>query len=91
MPGIPPMARPVRILLFATAREAVGASQVEREVPAGGEAIGSLVDRLVGEFPRLRPVARAARFVRNGEYVRGAKVRVRPGDEIAIHPPYSGG
>jgi molybdopterin converting factor small subunit len=81
----------VRILLFATAREAVGAAALDREVPSDGRPVGALLDSLGAEYPALRPVLRHARIVRNGRYVSGRAGRVRPGDEVAIHPPYSGG
>jgi molybdopterin converting factor small subunit len=32
-----------------------------------------------------------SRFVRNGEYLPGPVGRLSGGDELAIHPPYSGG
>ncbi len=85
------MTRPVHLILFATAREAVGVSTLTREVPAGGVLLSALLAALVHEHPRLGPILATARFVRNGQYVAGDRVRVHPGDEIAIHPPYSGG
>jgi molybdopterin converting factor small subunit len=81
----------VRVLLFATAREAVGASSLDRSVPVGGSTIAAVLSDLVREHPRLEPVLKGSRIVRNGHYVRGARARVAPGDEIAVHPPYSGG
>jgi molybdopterin converting factor small subunit len=81
----------VRVLFFATAREAVGSASLDREVPARGSSLGAILSGLVEEYPRLRPVLRGSRFVRNGEYVRVTRTRVNPGDEIAVHPPYSGG
>ncbi|HEY6238890.1 MAG TPA: MoaD/ThiS family protein [Thermoplasmata archaeon] len=81
----------VRILFFSTAREAVGRASLARTVAAEGTRLGALVDALGLEFPRLRPVMRASRWVVNGEYSSGRDALVRPGDEVAIHPPYSGG
>lgn len=85
------MTTSVRVLLFATAREAVGAASVEREVPARGSTIGSVLSGLCTEHPRLEPILRGSRFVRNGRYVNDRRAHVAPGDEIAVHPPYSGG
>ncbi len=85
MPG------PVRILLFATARQAVGRPHLDRPVPAGGVAVDALVDDLAREFPELAVVLRSARYFRNGRVLRPGRDRVYPGDEFAIHPPYSGG
>jgi molybdopterin converting factor small subunit len=85
------MARPVRVLLFATARTAVGRAEVTWSVPAGGIPAASLTDALAGAYPALRPVLRTSRFVRNGRYLDRLTERVQPGDEFAIHPPYGGG
>jgi molybdopterin converting factor small subunit len=83
--------RPVRVVLFAAAREAVGARYVDREVPPTGSTVEKVLSGLVAEHPRLQSILRASRFVRNGHYVQGPRARVAPGDEIAVHPPYSGG
>jgi len=85
------MARTVRILLFASAREAVGRSELLREVPLEGMALREMLEELGQEYPRLRRVSAVSRFVLNGEYVPGRNGRLAPGDELAIHPPYSGG
>jgi molybdopterin converting factor small subunit len=85
------MVRPVRVLFFATARAAVGSAQLDRSVPPSGTTVRALVDELVGEYPQLERVVRVSRLVRNGRYVRRSSERVRPGDELAVHPPYSGG
>lgn len=85
------MTPPVRVLLFATAREAVGRAELLREVPAGGVSVAAFLSELLREFPQLAPATRGSRFVVNGEYVRGRSGRLVPGDEFAIHPPFSGG
>jgi len=81
----------VRVLFFATAREAVGAPSADREVPAAGSTIEAVLSGLVKEHPRLEPVLASSRIARNGRYVARPRARVLPGDEIAVHPPYSGG
>jgi molybdopterin converting factor small subunit len=81
----------VRILLFSTAREAVGRAGLERPVPPKGAPLDDVLEGLVREFPRLRRILSASRYVVNGEYARDGRAVVRPGDEVAIHPPYSGG
>ena len=82
---------PLRLLFFATAREAVGRARRERTVSEDGVPLDRLLAELVGEFPRLGPVLRSSRLVLNGDYLRGHGVRLRGGDELAVHPPYSGG
>jgi molybdopterin converting factor small subunit len=85
------MVPPVRILLFATAREAVGRPELEWPVPAAGMPARALVAELVRQYPPLEPIARVSRFVRNGHYLGRTSEVVHPGDEFAVHPPYSGG
>jgi molybdopterin converting factor small subunit len=79
------------VLLFASAREAVGRAALEWPVPATGVSAESLVRELGAKYPKLQPALRTSRFVRNGRYVEAARARVRPGDEFAVHPPYGGG
>ncbi|MFZ0891807.1 MAG: MoaD/ThiS family protein [Thermoplasmata archaeon] len=81
----------INILLFATAREVVGKSSVRRSVPSRGLSLAELLEWLRTEYPRLGPILKISRYVQNGAYVTQTHVRIRPGDEIAIHPPYSGG
>lgn len=85
------MHRRLKVLLFATAREAVGRPRIEVEIPSGGSTVRQVVVLLARDYPRLAGVLTTCRFTRNGEYVQGWATRVRPGDEFAIHPPYSGG
>ncbi len=85
------MVRPVRVLLFATARTAVGRSEMEWNVPSGGVTARALANELAAAYPALAPTLRVSRWVRNGRYVDRPSERVRPGDEFAIHPPYGGG
>ncbi|MGI0132856.1 MAG: MoaD/ThiS family protein [Thermoplasmata archaeon] len=81
----------VRLLFFASARQAVGHARLERTVPSGGLTAERLLDDLVAEFPRLRRILPSCRLVVNGEYVGSRSHRLGPGDEVAVHPPYSGG
>ena len=81
----------IRVRLFAGARDAVGAPSVPWPVPATGVAIERLLGDLVERYPRLGPILRHSRFLVNSEYVDPKRSRVDPGDEFAIHPPYSGG
>ncbi|MFZ1022655.1 MAG: MoaD/ThiS family protein [Thermoplasmata archaeon] len=81
----------ISILLFATAREAVGSSSLRRAIPRQGTSLAELLESLRTEYPRLGPIIKISRIVRNGSYVAHTRIRIRPGDEIAIHPPYSGG
>lgn len=85
------MAARITVLLFATAREAVGASRLEWPVAGAGVPASSLVRGLAREYPRLAPILKTSRFVLNGRYLTRMTRRVRAGDEFAVHPPYGGG
>jgi molybdopterin converting factor small subunit len=85
------MASAVRIVLFATAREAVGRAEVSVAVPSDGLPLRDLLQTLERQYPALVRVLPHSRIVQNGSYLRGRAGRVRPGDELAVHPPYSGG
>lgn len=81
----------VRILLFASARQAVGRSLLDWPVPPGGVSAKELIRKLGTQYPRLRRTLAVSRFVRNGRYLTALNGRLRPGDEFAVHPPYGGG
>ena len=85
------MAVTVRVLLFASAREAVGRKELRLPIDAQGTPVGELLIRLTAEYPRLGSVARTCRVVLNGRFIDGNGAVARPGDELALHPPYSGG
>jgi molybdopterin converting factor small subunit len=87
VPALPP----VTVLLFATAREAAGRGTLRRPIPREGLALDAFLAELTETYPRLGPVLPSCRFGRNGRYLRSRSARLRPGDELAIHPPYSGG
>ena len=85
------MAARATVLLFATARQAVGVPELAWPVEPAGTPVGSLVRDLGSRYPKLAPVLKHCRFVLNGRYVARGATRVRPGDEFAVHPPYGGG
>ena len=85
------MADRATVLLFATARQAVGKPKLLWPVEAPGIPLGSLVRALGSRYPKLAPVLKHCRFVLNGRYVANRATRVHPGDEFAVHPPYGGG
>jgi len=81
----------VTVLLFATARLAVGRGEVLWPVGPDGVTLRSLLQALGARYPKLVPLLGSCRFVLNGRYVARLATRVRPGDEFAVHPPYGGG
>ena len=81
----------VRILLFASAREAVGQREISWPLPPEGMTAQRLLAVLGEEYPKLRPTLSVSRFVRNGRYLDDLGTSLRAGDEFAVHPPYGGG
>ena len=81
----------VRVLLFATARTAVGERSLSVPVDREGLTARALVAQLAASYPRLAPVLPHCRFFHDGEPIVRLDERVRAGDEFAVHPPYGGG
>eukprot|EP00588_Corethron_pennatum_P015484 CAMPEP_0194266700 /NCGR_PEP_ID=MMETSP0169-20130528/1523_1 /TAXON_ID=218684 /ORGANISM="Corethron pennatum, Strain L29A3" /LENGTH=93 /DNA_ID=CAMNT_0039007445 /DNA_START=151 /DNA_END=432 /DNA_ORIENTATION=+ len=85
------------ILLFASARDAVGGvSTVKCTLPGGSEATTTaLREVLASSYPNLRPLVMDEDTITlavNQEYVPSDEVLVlKPGDEVALIPPISGG
>ena len=79
----------VRILLFSVLKERVGASGFD--LPINAECTVSAVEALVlDRYPSLQPYAGVWRVAVNQNYADGSAV-VRPGDELALITPVSGG
>jgi sulfur-carrier protein len=79
----------VKILLFASLRDHVGAQSLQWEVPAG-LTIGELKTRLIKTYPILAPLEQSMMAAVNREYAEDGQAL--PIDaEIAFFPPVSGG
>lgn len=79
----------VKILLFATLRDRVGARSLELDLPPG-TTIAGLEGLLVSRYPRLENVRGSMVAAVNHEYAAGDQV-IPAGAEIAFFPPVSGG
>lgn len=77
----------IRVRFFALAREIVGASQLEMELPEG-TTVQALNARLLQTYPRLATLA--LRFAVNARYA-GTETLLNDGDEVAYIPPVGGG
>lgn len=83
------MAVKIKVRLFASYREAVGASQVE--LPLHDDADGAaLWTALVARYPGLRTLPPPSGYAINDEYVAGNRP-LRGAAEVALIPPVSGG
>ncbi len=83
------MAVNIKVRLFASYREAVGASQVE--LPVHDDADGAaLWTALVARYPGLRTLPPPSGYAIDDEYVSGNRP-LRGAGEVALIPPVSGG
>lgn len=81
--------QPVRVLLFGAAADRAGVRETELPLAEGG-SLESVWSSLAERYPELSPMHKTLAFAVNGEYAT-AEVPVRPGDEVAVLPPVSGG
>jgi len=79
----------VRLLLFASARELAGQSDVQLEVPSGATAADALSAALA-RFPALAPLRASLALAVNQKYA-PPESALAEGDEVALIPPISGG
>jgi molybdopterin converting factor subunit 1 len=77
----------VRVHVFAAYREAIGARQVDVDVPTGS-TVGDVWQTLRDKYPGLRTPRPAAAL--NEEYA-PLDTPIQSGDEVAFLPPVSGG
>ena len=81
------MTRPVRLLLFAAAREAAGTRQVDLTASTVGDVLDQARVRFGGAFTA---VLDRSRVWVNGE-PSDPSTPLSEGDEVAVLPPVSGG
>lgn len=79
----------VTVKLFAAAREAAGASEVDMELPEEA-TVGELRAAIAEQWPALAALLASSLMAVNAKYAR-SEVQIEPGDEIALIPPVSGG
>jgi MoaD family protein len=82
----------VRLLLFASAREAAGRSRDEFDLVAGA-SVGLLLDAAVDRYgdPFARVLTTARVWVNGDEPEANGATELFENDEIAVLPPVSGG
>jgi molybdopterin converting factor small subunit len=79
----------LRVLFFGPVRTQLGTSAIDLPC-AGTLSPDELWALLLGRFAELKPLRSAIRLARNGEFI-APDAALRPGDEIALIPPVSGG
>jgi len=79
----------VVVRFFAGPREALGVSELARELP-DGLTVGDLLDRLAGEYPALRSYLGFLHLAVNLKYA-DLQTVLHDGDEMVCVPPVGGG
>lgn len=83
------LAMKIRLLAFATAREALGCGELEVEVPVGS-TVADLARLLREEYPEVAPIWSRLAVAVDGDLAQ-AQSELREGSEVALLPPVSGG
>ena len=78
----------VKVRFFGAAADLAGVR--EADLAIGETTLDGLWPLLAEHYPELSPMRKNLAFAVNEEYARGDD-RVRPGDEVAVLPPVSGG
>jgi molybdopterin converting factor subunit 1 len=79
----------VQVRLFARYREAAGRDRVEVDLPEGG-TVETAWDAVTSRFPALSAYRPFTLFAVDQDYVQADRP-LRPGDELCLFPPVSGG
>jgi molybdopterin synthase sulfur carrier subunit len=83
----------MKLLYFAWLRTRIGKAEERIEPPAGVTTVAALLDWLRSRGPGFAEALKDTRVLRvavNQQYV-GWNHPVRPGDEVALFPPVTGG
>lgn len=81
----------IKVLFFAKSREVAGISEKTFEL-ADDANTEDLLRELIASHPGLGSIMKTCIFALNQEYVHPQdKEPLKPGDEVAIIPPLSGG
>ncbi|MEL6615104.1 MAG: molybdopterin converting factor subunit 1, partial [Bacteroidota bacterium] len=81
---------PVRVLLFAALRDAVGTGEMTVSLAPETATSEALLDALGARHPAIAQARATLRLAVNQHYVRG-DVPLATGDEVALITPVSGG
>lgn len=78
----------INVLYFAQVAETMGTRQETRPLDQEIQA-GAWLDELAGSFPALQPASRLKLAINQQHADRNAMIR--PGDEVAVFEPVTGG
>ena len=86
----------IRVLFFASLKEAVGLDFWECRVPQGSasmrlDALLAALRQQLGAAGHAALTAENVRIALNQEFIDDGATELRPGDEVAFLPPVTGG
>jgi molybdopterin synthase sulfur carrier subunit len=82
----------LKVLYFASLREAVGCSEEELALPAGVASVGGLRAHLAARGERWQALAPGQRVrAAVNHHMAGPEAPLAAGDEVAFFPPVTGG
>jgi molybdopterin converting factor subunit 1 len=79
----------VQVLFFGMLKDAAGKSSDSVELPEGA-SLGDLLEFCASSAPELRKAMPSLAMAVNQEYA-GPETQLKPGDQVALLPPVSGG
>ena len=79
----------IHVLFFASTCDAAGAASVDLDVQEGA-TVRDVREALAGRYPVLAPRLPHVRFAVDREFA-ALEAPLRPGSEVAVIPPVSGG
>ena len=80
----------VKLLLFASVRELLGASQLLLELPSDA-SVSLMIQTLAALYPGVQDSLQQINVAINKVYVKNWDTIIKESDEIGIIPPISGG
>jgi molybdopterin converting factor subunit 1 len=79
----------MNVLLFARARDLIGADRIDVEIPEPA-TVGALRQALIQRYPNLAGLMEKSAFAINDEFGEDG-TQIPAGAEVALLPPVSGG
>ncbi|MEO1053520.1 MAG: molybdopterin converting factor subunit 1 [Bacteroidota bacterium] len=79
----------IQILSFGIAKDIIGGSTTEIEIPDDQNTVGHLKSKIIDQYPRFEDL-RSLKIAVNNEYAQDEQ-SISAEDEIVIIPPVSGG
>ncbi len=80
----------VRVLCFASLTDHLGSAPIELDLAAGA-TVAILRQQLASQAPAAAASIASCRVAVNRTFAQSEELQLKPGDEVAMIPPVSGG